>query len=67
MKAVAACKKISSKHLVHSAEFNVGRAYFQGYGIRTDYPEAERYVFQFLFIISLVLSTNHKSSKSCKI
>ena len=44
MKIVAGCKKMSAKHLIHGAEFNIGRAYFQGYGIRTDYREAEKYV-----------------------
>ena len=44
MKTVASCTKMSSKHLVHGAEYNIGRAYFQGFGVRTDYQEAERLV-----------------------
>ncbi|XP_067932530.1 LRP2-binding protein-like isoform X1 [Watersipora subatra] len=43
MQAVATCTKMSCKHLVHAAEYNIGRAYFQGYGVRTDYEEAEKW------------------------
>lgn len=42
MKQVAASTKPSAKHLIHGAEYNIGRAYFQGYGVRTDYQEAEK-------------------------
>jgi TPR repeat protein len=30
------------RHLVRAAQFNVGRAYFQGYGVKQSDKEAER-------------------------
>ncbi|CAH1784642.1 unnamed protein product [Owenia fusiformis] len=40
---VANSKSILSKHLIHAAQYNVGRAYFQGYGVRQSDEEAERW------------------------
>ena len=31
------------KHLVRAAQYNIGRAYFQGYGCKQSYTVAERW------------------------
>jgi TPR repeat protein len=33
-----------AKHLIRSAQYNVGRAYYEGYGVRRSDEEAERFV-----------------------
>ena len=42
MKAVAESSNQKAKHLTRAAQYNVGRAYFQGYGVQQSDSEAER-------------------------
>ena len=44
MKKVAETSNPKAKHLTRAAQYNVGRAYFQGYGVRQSDFEAERRV-----------------------
>ena len=39
---VAQSKSIYALHLKHFAQFNIGRAYFEGYGVKQSNEEAER-------------------------
>lgn len=45
MYKVATSTTLQAKHLVHSAQFNVGRAYYQGFGVKRSEDEAERLQF----------------------
>ena len=46
MMEVAKSKSLRAIHLKHYAQYNVGRAYFEGYGVRQDNEEAERLIFR---------------------
>ena len=41
------CKK--ARHLLRAAEYNVGRAYFQGFGVKQSDQQAEKLVLSTLF------------------
>ncbi|XP_039251248.2 LRP2-binding protein-like [Styela clava] len=43
MMKVATSKSIRAKHLIHSSQYNVGRAYFDGYGVQQSDGEAEKW------------------------
>lgn len=43
MYKVATSTILQAKHLVHAAQFNVGRAYYQGFGVKRSEDEAERF------------------------
>lgn len=45
MSKVATSTTLQAKHLVHAAQFNVGRAYYQGFGVKRSEEEAERLQF----------------------
>lgn len=42
MKKIAETTDENAKHLVRAAQYNLARAYFQGYGVRQSDEEAER-------------------------
>jgi hypothetical protein len=43
MLQVATSTSPQAKHLIRCAQYNVGRAYYQGYGVRRSDEEAERF------------------------
>lgn len=43
MLQVASSDAFRAKHLVRSAQFNVGRAYYQGFGVKRSEEQAEKY------------------------
>jgi len=45
-RVATSCEALAS-HLVRAAQFNVGRAYFQGAGVRRSISEAERLFMHF--------------------
>ena len=42
MLEVAQCTQKQYRHLIRPSQYNVGRAYYQGYGVRRSDEEAER-------------------------
>jgi len=42
MMKIASSTSPRVKHLLHAAQYNIGRAYFQGYGVRRSDDDAER-------------------------
>lgn len=45
MMRIASSKTSKARHLKYSAQYNVGCAYFQGYGVQQSDAEAEKYVY----------------------
>lgn len=43
MRKVATSESQAASHLVRLAQYNLGRAYFQGYGVPRSDSEAEKY------------------------
>ena len=50
MMEVAKSKSIRAIHLKHYAQYNVGRAYFEGYGVQQSNEEAEKYAGKCILI-----------------
>ena len=44
MLKVAEAKSVFAAHLKHAALYNIGRAYFEGYGTQQSNEKAEKYV-----------------------
>ena len=42
MEAVAESTDTKAEHLIRTAQFNVGKAYFQGFGVRQSDDQAEK-------------------------
>ena len=42
MMKIATSEDVEAAHLKHSAMFNVGKAYFEGFGVKQDDKEAEK-------------------------
>jgi len=49
MHRVATSCEARASHLVRAAQFNIGRAYYQGSGIRRSVSEAERLIHTVLY------------------
>ena len=45
MRTVASSTSKHAHHLLRAAQYNVGRAYFQGYGVKQSDADAEKWVF----------------------
>lgn len=44
MKRIVNTSSPKTRHLKFAAAYNLGRAYYEGYGIQTSEEEAERYI-----------------------
>lgn len=44
MKEIAESKNPDAAHLVHHAQYNVARAYYEGFGVKQSDKEAERWL-----------------------
>ena len=51
MMRVASSESLFAAHLVHSASYKVGKAYFEGYGVRQNDKEAEKWAPTHLFVL----------------
>ena len=49
MRKVATSTSKRARHLLRAAQYNVARAYFQGYGVRQSDEEAEKLVILLVF------------------
>ena len=52
MHRVAMSCEARASHLIRAAQFNIGRAYYQGSGVRRSVVEAERLIETFVYYLS---------------
>ena len=52
MKKIADSNAKQAQHLKFAAQYNLGRAYYQGTGVKQSYTEAEKYVVLFVVVWS---------------